>query len=56
MITWGTVSVKDIVELGIIVGGLLWQLALINARLLVLEKLVQMLVLRSGMTHSQGDE
>lgn len=53
---WGTVSVKDIAELVILAGGVLWHFATINARLLVLEKLVQMLVARSGMTQADGDD
>lgn len=53
---WGTVTVKDIAELVILAGGVLWHFATIHVRLAVLEKLVQMLVERSGMTQAAGDD
>lgn len=54
--TWGTLTVKDVAELAILAGTVLWHFASINARLTVLEELVKMLVLRSGMTDSKvGD-
>lgn len=52
----GSVSIKDIAELVILAGGVLWHFASISSRLLVLEKLVQMLVARSGMTEKGGDD
>jgi len=53
---WGTVSVKDIAELAVLAIGVIWHFARIEARLLIMEKLVQMLVARSGMTAPGGDE
>ena len=55
-VDWGMLTIKDLIEVAVFVGGVLWHFGRIDARLMLLERLVNLLVDRSGMSAPEGSD